>query len=122
MPFPENTYLKVIKYLNMSIKDAETVHAALAEAEADENILLEVNELLAELTIAETKLKAELGSTNHALIQADVVKWEAGARAKGLHLNYANLRQQLANLLNLRWNRGDSTISGTTSYPTTVIW
>jgi hypothetical protein len=122
MPFAENTYLKVLKYLNMPIKYAETVHAVLAEAEADENVLQEVNDLLAELAIAEAKLKAELGSTNHALIQADVVKWEAGTRSKGLHLNYANLRQQLANLLNLEWYRGGSSISGTTSYPTTPVW
>jgi hypothetical protein len=122
MPFAENTYLKVIKYLNMPIKHAETVHAALIETEVDENVVSEVNDLLAELAIAEAKLKAELSSTNHALIQADVVKWEAGTRAKGLHVNYANLRQQLANLLNLEWYRGGSGIPGTTSYPTTTVW
>jgi hypothetical protein len=121
MPFPNNTFLQVAKYLNIKIANAQAIHDALAIAEANEHVFAEVTAVLAELVIAEARLKAELGSPNHAMIRADVVEWSPHTRAKGLTQNYSSLRQQLANLLDLNWNKPVSGSLGTDSYPTQFI-
>ena len=106
MSFPSNTYLKIIKYLNITIADAESVQSALDSAESSPEVEAEVNDILSQLAALESSLLAERNNPNSAMIRADVVEWEGGgARSRGMIVASNNLKRELANLLGLTWNK-----------------
>ncbi len=122
MPFPTDTYLKVIKCLNLTIDDEIVVKAALAIAEATPEVETEVTNILDQIAVLEGSILAELSSPNSAMIRADVVEWEGGgARAKGMKQALGTLKQQLANLLGLEYNLAPGYGCGTFSLPTRTI-
>ena len=120
--FPSDTYLKVIKYLNITIAQADSIHTALSEAEAKPEVEAEVTEVLGKIATLEAGILAERSSPNSAMIRADVVEWEGGgARSRGMIVALNLLKQELANLLGLEWEDENYGFSGVTVLQTRSI-
>ena len=121
--FPENTYLKVIKHLNITIADAASVQIALDVAEQSPAIETEVASILAFIEDLAGKIATEQSSPNSAMTRADVVEWEGGgARTKGMYTALNNAKRLLANMLGLPWSPPSSGYScGTISMGTRTI-
>ncbi|MGL5944257.1 MAG: hypothetical protein ACRC2S_28580 [Waterburya sp.] len=101
--FPPSTYLKIIKYLNLTIADEAEVKAALTTAEATLEVEVEVSNVLTKIDTLEQALLAERSSPNSAMTRADVVEWQPGKRTAGMLVALKELKQQLANLLGLEY-------------------
>lgn len=119
--FPSNTYLRVIKALNIVIAQVQSVHDALATAEADPLLEAEVLSLLDQIEAVEAALFAERSSPNSAMTRADVVEWQPGKRTEGMTTALNVLKHQLANLLGVTWNNLKPGSLGTQSISTQTI-
>lgn len=101
---PSNTYLRVIKALNIVIAQVQSVHDALASAEIDPLLEAEILNFLDQIEAVESALLAERSSPNSAMTRADVVEWQPGKRTDGMVTALKVLKTQLANLLGITWN------------------
>ena len=98
MAFSSDFYLKVLQHLRLKISDADTIKAALAEAETDLDLEAAVTTTVADLDTVCQALINEQSSPNSALIRADVLEWSEGERSTGMMSRKRDLQQQLAPL------------------------
>lgn len=109
--FTENDLTRVIKYLEINPftpKGEEYVRIQMERTEDSlPNLVPEIQADLNTLDTLDAALTTEQGSTNAALIKADVLEWEpGGARIRGLHAEAARLKTRLRSLLGLAANGG----------------
>lgn len=113
MAFDSNTYIRVLKALNVSIAKSELIENALVQAENNPDLVLEIESTLQELDSTQSTLTARLNDPNASLIQADVLRWSDRERKTfGLEQTKYNLQLQLANLLGLDWWVEDRKVLG----------
>ena len=120
MAFPNNTYLDIIKYLNLSIEDRPRVKTALLRAEEDPELEVEIINMVVQISSIEAALLEERSSPNSAMIRADVVEWQPGARTQGMTTALRVLKRRLGNLLGIEYK--SSSYGGTTSISTRTIY
>lgn len=76
------------------------IQQQMSKVEANTPFLIATIESdLATLETLDTALTTEKGSTNAALIQADVLRWQAGSKTAGISGRYEEIRQRVARLL-----------------------
>jgi hypothetical protein len=82
-------------------------------------VIDEVLTLLTNLTALEASLQTEAGSTDFALIQVDVIKFQPGQRTAGILLQSLNLINRLATIIGIAANTSNlsTMLSGMGVYP-----
>ena len=109
--FTENDLTRVIKYLEINPFTTQGEEYVRIQMERTEdslpNLVPEIQADLDTLDTLDASLTTEQGSTNAALIKADVLEWEpGGARTRGLYAEAARLKIRLRSLLGLAANGG----------------
>ena len=109
--FTENDLTRVIKYLEINpftTQGEEYVRIQMDRTEDSlPNLVPEIQADLNTLDTLDASLTTEQGSTNAALIKADVLEWEpGGARTRGLYAEAARLKTRLRSLLGLTASSG----------------
>lgn len=104
--FNPSDYLKILKYLNLSINYKTEILQKLSEIEGDAILENEVKQTLNNLDAIQTTITNERNNPNSALIRADVLEWEPGGkRTEGMLEERLTLLYHLANLLGLEWRQ-----------------
>jgi hypothetical protein len=102
MAFASGDYIRVLSALFWPITKASEVQTALTAAEGT-GVEQVVKDTLDSLDTVIEQLSSDRTSGQQALVQADVLSWEPGARLKSLERERTELQFRLANLLGLNW-------------------
>jgi hypothetical protein len=102
MAFASEDYIRVLSALFWPITKASEVQTALTAAEGT-GVEQVVKDTLDSLDTVIEQLSSDRTSGQQALVQADVLSWEPGARLKSLERERTELQFRLANLLGLNW-------------------
>lgn len=102
MAFGSGDYVRVLTALFWPVTKAQEVQTALTAAEGTpvEGV---VKDTLDSIDAIVEQLSSDRSSGQLALVQADVLSWEAGSRLKNLETERRELQFRLANLLGLNW-------------------
>lgn len=102
MAFGSGDYVRVLTALFWPVTKAQEVQTALTAAEGTpvEGV---VKDTLDSLDAVFDQLSSDRASGQMALVQADVLSWEAGSKLKNLETERRELQFRLANLLGLNW-------------------
>lgn len=102
MPFiPEDTYT-ALECLNLAPDWDSAVSTALSQLEErSESFVLEVQQILVQVAQVNATFLVETGSTNFALMQADVLRYEQNQRIVGMLIQKIGLVKRLALLLSI---------------------
>ncbi len=100
--FSADTLVKIVRFLGFSLGDKDVIQQALTNIEINAPEFIPAIEFLtSELEQLEATIAEEMSSANSALIRADVLEWEAGARSEGMLNRRSELRHRIYNLLDL---------------------
>lgn len=122
MPLPVNTYITIIRYLNLPITDETKIKNLLATAAAKPEVEAEITEILQQLTAADAQ-KVEGAQTGRlSMTRADLVEWDVNARNQGINAAINVLQQRLANVLGLDYSSEKVIGCGTTSVSSQTIF
>jgi len=114
MPFTLGDRYRIIEHLSLPIAQESTVVKCMDAVTTKSDLLVNrILGILEQLDDISSKLAAERSSPNSALVKADVLEWQAGARSHGMLQQRGELVRQLANLLGIEVKR--SRPSGTLS-------
>lgn len=109
MPFAATTKPRIIYYEAYEISNTDSITSTTLSQIIDQQLsyietylpdliaLIEAD--LAEIVALNSTLATEQGSTNAALIKADVLEWQPGSKTSGIQSRYDFLRMRVAKAL-----------------------